>query len=111
MTAADLVTAQFDAYNRRDVKGNMDLFSDEFQIIQFPDNHVLIDGKHAAENMYRNLFDHSPALKADIIKRIDYGNRIFVHEVIYGRNGQQEPVEQMFLFEIVNDKIDKIYRF
>lgn len=35
MAASELATVQFDAYNRRDVKGNINLFSDNFQVIRF----------------------------------------------------------------------------
>lgn len=111
MTASELVTAQIEAYNRKDIKGNIDLFSDNFQIIQFSDRTVLVDGKNASENMYSVLFDNSPDLRAEIISRIEYENKVIVHEIVHGRNGSNEPVEQLLLFEIMENKIEKIYRF
>jgi hypothetical protein len=111
MTASELVTAQIEAYNRRDLKGNIDLFSDNFQTIQFSDRTVLIDGKKASENMFRDLFNNSPNLRAEIIHRIDYGNKVIVHEIIHGRNGSNESIEQLLMFEIIENKIERIYRF
>ena len=111
MSAAEIVTAQIEAYNKRDLKANLDLFSDNFQIIQFHDHAVLVDGKDACEKMYKDLFDNSPNLKAEVINRINYGNKIILHEVIYGRYGKTEGLEQLLMFEIAENKIEKVYKF
>jgi len=110
MTPAQLVTAQIEAYNNKDLNANIALFSETFQLIQFHDNSVLIDGIKAIEKMYQELFSHSPNLRAEITNRIDYGNKIILHEIIYGRYGKDEGLEQLIMFEIVNAKIEKIYR-
>ena len=73
MSPSEIVTTQIEAYNKRDLKGNMELFSENFQIIQFHDKFVLVDGKDARKKMYKDLFDNSPNLKAEIINRINYG--------------------------------------
>jgi hypothetical protein len=111
MTSSEIITMQIEAYNKRDLKGNIELFSENFQIIQFSDNSVLVDGKEACEKMYKDLFDNSPNLKAEIINRIDYGNKIILHEVIYGRYGKNEGLEQLIMFEIVENKIERVYKF
>ena len=61
--------------------------------------------------MYKDLFDNSPNLRAEVINRINYGNKIILHEVIYGRYGKNEGLEQLIMFEIVKNKIEKIYKF
>lgn len=111
MSPSEIVTTQIEAYNKRDLKGNMELFSENFQIIQFHDKSVLVDGKDACEKMYKDLFDNSPSLKAEIINRINYGNIIILQEVIYGRYGQKEGLDQLIMFEIVENKIERIYKF
>jgi hypothetical protein len=111
MSPSEIVTTQIEVYNMRDLKGNMELFSENFQIIQFHDKSVLVDGKDACEKMYKDLFDNSPNLKAEIINRINYGNIIILQEVIYGRYGQKEGLDQLIMFEIVENKIERIYKF
>ena len=111
MSPSEIITTQIEAYNKRDLKGNIELFSENFQIIQFADKSVLVDGKDACEKMYKDLFDNSPNLKAEVINQINYGNKIILHEVIYGRYGKNEGLEQLIMFEIVENKIEKIYRF
>lgn len=110
MSSSEIVTKQIDAYNKRDLKGNLKLFSDNFQIIQFHDKSILVNGKDACEKMYQDLFDNSPNLRAEVINRIDYGNKIILHEIIYGRYGKNEGLEQLIMFEIVGSKIEKIYK-
>jgi hypothetical protein len=111
MSSSEIITKQIEAYNKKDLKGNIQLFSENFKIIQFPDNSVLVDGKDACEKMYKDLFDNSPNLKAEVISRINYGNKIILHEVIYGRYGKNEGLEQLIMFEIVENKIERIYKF
>ena len=111
MLSSEIVTTQIEAYNKRDLNANIELFSENFQIIQFHDKTVLVDGKAACEKMYKDLFDNSPNLRAEVINRINYGNKIILHEVIYGRYGKNEGLEQLIMFEIVKNKIEKIYKF
>jgi hypothetical protein len=111
MSPSEIVTAQIEAYNKRDLKGNIELFSENFQIIQFTDKSVLVEGKDACEKMYRDLFDNSPNLKAEVINRINYGEKIILHEIIYGRYGNDEGLEQLIMFEVVENKIERMYKF
>ena len=110
MTPVQLVTKQIEAYNNRDLEGNMVLFADDFKSVRFSDGHVLIDGKKACREMYENLFKNSPNLFAEIISRIEFGNKIILHEYIHGRNGSAEKMEQLIIFEIANNKIAKLFR-
>ena len=111
MTASELVTAQIEAYNNRDLKANLDLFSETFQIIQFPSGAVLLNGKESCKEMYKNLFDSSPDLRAEVINRIDYDNKVILLEIIHGRNGSSTAFQQLIMFEIIGNKIERLYRF
>ena len=110
MAPGHIVTMQIEAYNNRDIEANMVLFSDEFKMIRFSDGHVLIDGKAECREMYHQLFSNSPDLFAQVINRIDFDNKIILHEYMLGRNGSIEKTDQLIIFEIVNNKISKIYR-
>ena len=110
MTPGQIVTQQIEAYNNKDLEGNMILFSDDFKIIQLSDGSVLVDSKEACRELYHQLFNNSPNLFAEVISRIDFGNKIILHEFIHGRNGSAEKTEQLIIFEIINKKIARIYR-
>ena len=108
MTPGQIVTRQIEAYNNKDLEGNMILFSDDFKVIRFSDGNVLIDGKEACREMYHQLFSNSPNLFAEAISRIDFENKTILHEYIHGRNGSSEKIEQLIIFEIYNNKIAKM---
>lgn len=110
MTPVQIVTKQLDAYNKRDLEENMILFSDDCKIIRFSDGQIIFDGKDACREMYQQLFDNSPNLFAEVINRIDFGNKIVLHEYIHGRNGSAEKMEQLFILEIIANKIARLYR-
>jgi hypothetical protein len=110
MTAKQIVTLQIEAYNNRDLEGNMALFSDSFKIINFSDGSILIDGKEACREMYASLFANSPELFAEVISRIDFDNKVVLHEYIFGKNGSDERLEQLLIFEVNNQKIERIFR-
>ena len=110
MTAAQIVSLQVAAYNNRDIEANMALFSEDITFINFADGSVVVNGKESCREMYTLLFSNSPALFATIINRIDFGDKVLLHEYIYGRNGSNEKLEQVIIFEIKNEKIKKIVR-
>ncbi|HET6769988.1 MAG TPA: nuclear transport factor 2 family protein [Chitinophagaceae bacterium] len=110
MAPGQIVTRQIEAYSNRDIEANMVLFSDDVKMVRFSDGHILIDGKEACREMYHQLFKNSPDLFAEVINRIDFDNKIILHEYVQGRNGSSEKTAQLIIFEIVNNKIAKIYR-
>ena len=110
MAPGQIVTRQIEAYNNKDIEANMVLFSDNFKMIRFSDGHVIINGKEECRKMYYQLFSNSPDLFAEVISRIDFDNKIILHEYVQGRNGIKEKTAQLIIFEIVNNKIAKIYR-
>ncbi|POY35448.1 hypothetical protein C3K47_15420 [Solitalea longa] len=110
MTPSEIVTLQIEAYNNCDLEANMVLFSDDFQTINLADGAILIDGIEACREMYHNLFASSPKLFAKVINRIDYHTKVVVHELIYGRYGSEEPLEQVIIMEVDNDKITRLLR-
>jgi hypothetical protein len=111
MTAQQVVTQQIETYNTRNLEANMALFSDNFQLISLEDGKVVVDGIEACREMYANLFANSPKLFANIVSRIDFNNKVVLHEHITGRNGSDGTLEQLIVFEVNNNKIEKIYRF
>ena len=110
MDPVEIVTKQIEAYNRKNIDAIMVLCSEDFKIIRFSDGYVLVDGKEACGKMHEQLFNNSPHLFAGVIKRIDFNNKIVLYEFIHGRKGDAEKTEQLNIFEIVHDKIAKLYR-
>ncbi|MDA6072322.1 nuclear transport factor 2 family protein [Flavobacterium sp. AC] len=107
MTIEQIIDAQMLAFNNRDIKSMMPLYPDDIKIYNFPDT-LAIDGKKECEKMFVTLFENSPNLRAEIIKTIQFDNKVIVQEYIYGRNGSNERTEQVVIFEVTNQKISRM---
>lgn len=103
-----IVQKNLDAYNNRNLSAFMSYFADEIKLINFSDQSVVADGKVAIEKLYGNLFEQSPQLHSNIIKRMILGNKVIDHESITGRKGVAEAVELIMVYEIKDNKIYKM---
>ncbi|WP_409416072.1 nuclear transport factor 2 family protein [Flavobacterium sp. PS2] len=108
MTIDQIIDDQMLAFNNRDIKKMMPLCSDEIKIFNHADNTITIDGINECEKMFITLFDNSPNLYAEIIKTINFDNKVIVHEYVCGRNGSDEKTEQVVIFEVNNQKITRM---
>ncbi|MET3018979.1 nuclear transport factor 2 family protein [Flavobacterium hydatis] len=108
MTIDQIIDDQMLAFNNRDIKKMMPLYSDEIKIFNHNDNTLVIDGIKECEKMFTTLFDNSPNLYAEIIKTINFDNKVIVHEYVSGRNGSDEKTEQVVIFEVNNQKITRM---
>ncbi|MFH6994499.1 nuclear transport factor 2 family protein [Flavobacterium sp. FlaQc-48] len=108
MTIEEIIDAQMLAFNNKDIKSMMPLYTDNTMIYNFQDHTPIINGKKECEEMFTTLFEQSPNLNAEIIKTIFFDNKAIVHEYVYGRNGNNEKKEQVVIFEIKNQKISRM---
>lgn len=108
MTIEQIIDAQMLAFNNRDIKSMMPLYPENIKIYNFSDHTLTIDGKKECEKMFTTLFENSPNLHAEIIKTIHFDYKVIVHEYIYGRNGSNERTEQVVIFEVKDQKINRM---
>lgn len=108
MTIEQIIEKQMQAYDDRDIDSMMSVFSEDIKIIDFSSNKTLIDGINECRRVFVDLFKQSPKLRAEILKTITFDNKVIVQEYIHGRNGSNEQIEQVIIFEINNKKITKI---
>jgi hypothetical protein len=108
MTIEKIIDKQMLAYDTRDIDSMMSVFSDDIKIINFSDGKIVVDGFEDCKKMFSDLFKNSPKLRAEILKTISFDNKVIVQEYIYGRNGSDEKMEQVIIFEVTNEKINKI---
>ncbi len=108
MTPEQVVQANLDCYNRRDIDGFMSYFSPDIKMYNFTDNSVTIDGLEQYRKVYKELFDLSPNLYSTIVKRIVFDNKVIDHESIVGRRGSDGIFEIVLIYEVKDNKIYKI---
>ncbi|MGA9269459.1 MAG: nuclear transport factor 2 family protein [Lutimonas sp.] len=103
-----VVQANLDAYNNGDIEGFMSYFSEDITVKNFDTGAITAENKKAVREIYTRLFESSPDLHSRILKRTVFDNKVIDHEYITGRNGSQEPLELVLIYEVRDSKIFRI---
>ena len=103
-----VVQANLDAYNNRNIEGFMSYFSEDILVRNFDTGVTSAQGIQAVREIYTQLFEASPNLHSKILKRTVFDNKVIDHEYITGRNGSQEPLELVLIYEVRDGKIFRI---
>jgi|KBSMisStaDraftv2_1062788.scaffolds.fasta_scaffold515082_2 hypothetical protein len=105
----EVVQAQLEAYNRRDLEGFLATFSDDATVFDLGVPAPIIVGKQAIRERYRDLFGRSPTLHCTIVTRAALGRAVVDLEHITGRNGAPDPFEVMAIYEVNNGYIARLH--
>lgn len=108
MTPEQVVQNQLEAYNQRDINAFMSVIDPKVTFHNFSEGVETMKGRQACKEFYAALFEASPNLHSKIITRTVFGNKIIDHESITGRNGNDEPLELVLIYEVQNEKISKV---
>ncbi len=107
-TAEQIVQANLDAYNNRDIESFMSYISDEIEMYEFDSQKQTVKGADACRKIYTELFEVSPKLHSTILKRIVFDNKVIDHEYIVGRRGSDTAIELVLIYEVKEEKIFRI---
>lgn len=108
LNAEQIVQANLDAYNARDIDRFMEYFSPDVELYNFADHQPTAKGQVELRKIYQELFDASPKLHSQIVNRIVFDNKVIDHEYITGRRGSDTPVELVLIYEVKEGKIVKM---
>lgn len=108
LTPEEIVQAQTDAYNKHDLERFMSFFSPDVKIYDFRTGAITENNFEDCYKAFKEVFDLSPNLHSSTVKRITYSNIVIEHERIDGRKGSKEPLEIVFIAEVVDQKINKV---
>jgi hypothetical protein len=103
-TAEQVVQANLDAYNARDLDKFMFWFAENAEMAEFGSD-LRVAGCDAIRERYAAVFAASPALHSTILKRIVIGNKAIDHEQITGRMGASEALELVLIYRVQGSKI------
>lgn len=101
----EVVQAQLEAYNNKDIDAFMETFSDTAMLYSIGDAEPWASGEGEVRAVYSGLFEQSPDLYSEIVHRSVVGNKVMDHERITGRRGSDEPLELIMVYEVVDGKI------
>ncbi len=108
-TPVEVVQAQLEAYNRRDLESFCAQFSDDALVYDLGVHAPIFVGKTAIRERYRDLFARSPELHCTIVSRSTLGRAVVDLEHITGRNGARDPFEVMAIYEVNNGLIARLH--
>lgn len=103
-----VVQAQLEAYNARDIDAFMATFDANASLWNFGETEPIAAGSDALRAIYQRVFEQSPNLHSTVINRTVIGTKVIDYEVIVGRiSGDQTPLHLVMIYEVKNGKIVK----
>lgn len=107
-TPEQLAQLQLDAYNEKRLEDFIAQYSDDIVVMDFPTNHITMQGKAAFTQRYKKLFEENPQLNAELKNRTIMGNHVIDHEYLTGRaNGTTG--EAIAIYEMNDTHITKVW--
>lgn len=105
--ATTVVQQQLEAYNAKDIDAFMEVFSKDAAIFNFGEEEALAKGAEEIRAVYYKLFKNSPNLHSLVINRSVIGNKVIDYELISGRQGYDEMLKLVAIYEVKNELITK----
>jgi len=94
----EVVQKQLDDYNRRDLAAFIANYADDIKVYRLPSTEPSIVGKAAFAKVYETTRFNLPALHAELVNRIAFGNKVIDHERVTGV--RPEPLEVAAAYEV-----------
>jgi hypothetical protein len=96
MTPTDIVQRQLDAYNAHDLDAFTACFSDDVRLYRMPEPTPRTIGRDALRAFYAEHRFSIPTLRAELVNRIAFGDKVADHERIHGLT--EQPVVNAWFF-------------
>jgi hypothetical protein len=105
----DVVQAQLEAYNARDLKRFLATYSESVAVFRPPAPQPAISGKAELARFYAEQRFNLPGLRADIVNRTVFGNKVIDHELIWGV--REQAFEVAAVYEVRDGLIQTVWHF
>ena len=107
--AVDVVAAQVDAYNARDLERFLELYAPD-TVIEDGAGQVMMNGRDAMRAVYSQLFAQSPELHCEIRQRIRAGRYVIDEEEVTGFHlgGFPTEVRAAVVYRVEGDRITHV---
>lgn len=109
MTPLQLAQAQFEAYNARDLAAFVACYSESVQVFRPPANAPTLVGKPAFSGFYATQRFNRPALRAELVNRMVFGNTVIDHERIHGIG--EQPLEMAVVYLVQHGLIQTVHAY
>jgi hypothetical protein len=109
MTPAEVVNAQLDAYNARDIEAFAAMYAESACLYRMPHAELMLRGKQKIIEYYGGTAFKNASLRAEVLSRQVIGNKVIDHERAFGI--RPEPVEVMAVYEVHDNLIQAVWFF
>lgn len=109
MTPLQLAQRQFDAYNARDLAAFIACYSESVQVFRSPATAPTLTGKAAFAEFYATQRFNRPALRAELVNRMAFGNTVIDHERIHGVG--EQPLEMAVVYLVQHGLIQTVHAY
>ncbi|QUI25751.1 nuclear transport factor 2 family protein [Vallitalea pronyensis] len=107
MNPQEIVNKQLEFYNNHNLDGFISTYHDDVKIFNLEDNSVILEGKKALKERYRERFDIFK-VHSDIQNRIVVGNKVIDHEYVTGLK-KDTIVKAVAIYEIEDSLIKRVW--
>ena len=109
MMPEEIVAGQLEAYNDRDLERFLSYYLEDVTVRAFPSGEVLVDRSGPMfRSRYRQLFEESPELHAEVRTRIVHGRIVIDDELVTGFMGGQTRTATA-IYDVGPDKIEQVW--
>ena len=98
---------QLEAYNARDLARFVAEYTEDVQVWRLPGTEPVLVGRAALAEHYRVHRFHLPALHAEVVNRMVFGNKVIDHERVSGV--QATTMEVAAIYEVTPAGISKVW--
>ncbi len=98
---------QLDAYNAHDLERFVAEYTDDVEVYVLPDPKPVMVGKAALAAHYRDNRFNLAELRADLVNRMVFGNKVIDHEIVHGVPGA--PMDGAAIYEVTERGIARIW--
>ena len=107
LSPAEVINAQLDAYNARDIDAFAATYSEDVCIYSMPHAKLVFRGRRQIVEHYGGKTFKNQNLHAQVLARLVIGNKVIDHERAVGL--RPEPVEVMVVYEVDNGLIQAVW--
>lgn len=102
MRPVDVVEVQIQAYNARDLEAFLGCYAEDV-VVEDGLGRVLMQGREGMRAEYGPFFEQNPALRGEILQRMEIGDWVVDEERIHGAGAQ--PISAVAIYRVVGGAI------
>ncbi len=107
MSPEQVVQAQLDAYNARDLERFVACYHQDVMLLDFPSMRPILQGKEALSAHYRDKRFNLAALHAELVSRTVHGKVVIDRERVTGV--RPEPVDAVAIYHVEDGLIRTVW--